>query len=86
MKTIYKYQFPIEDNFEIEFPDGYEIIYVGLQNNIPTLWAIVPLQTEMTVTHRFSVRGTGHPFETEGDYIATFFQEPYVWHLFKQLK
>jgi len=83
MKAIYKYQFPIADNFELEFPDGYEIIHVGLQNNTPTLWAIVSLETKETVKHSFSVIGTSDEFETKGEYIATFFQEQFVGHLFK---
>ena len=46
MKTIYKYTLDSHD-CTLQLPKGAEILTVQLQNQIPTLWALV---NPMTVT------------------------------------
>ncbi len=40
---------------------------------------------EPTTTHRFSIRGTGHPVDSvdeHGKFLGTVFTDPFVWHVF----
>ena len=58
--------------FEIEMPQRSEVLTVQVQNNVPTLWAVV--WTELPkLKRRIEVYGTGHECESMGrKYISTF--------------
>lgn len=62
MFTIYKYQIPIADEFEILLPKDARILCVQAQYDEPRLWAIVNPNAAV-VTRRFALRGTGHPVD-----------------------
>jgi hypothetical protein len=87
MKTIYKYPFPIEDTFTLGLPEGAQILKAACQGGQPCIWALVtpgdPLQSEV-----FHIFGTGHPIHEDlldrVDFIDTFQQGPFVWHLFQE--
>ena len=38
---VYKYNFPMEDNFELELPTGAVILHVGMMQGSPSIWALV---------------------------------------------
>ena len=61
MKTIYKYTLDSHD-CTLQLPKGAEILTVQLQNQIPTLWALV---NPMTVTEErhICIVGTGWDVE-----------------------
>lgn len=82
MKEIWK--FPIEMGAnKIEMPNGAVVLTVQLQNDIPCLWAIVNPE-EASNTRVFHIHGTGHPLEVAPrDYVGTFQQGPFVWHVFE---
>jgi hypothetical protein len=84
MKTIYKYPVKITGEFDIGMPKDSKILYVAMQNGSPYMWVLVdPDATHETRT--FSIVGTGNPaahVEVE-NYIGTFQQYQFVWHLFE---
>ena len=82
MMRVFKYPFEITDDVEIKMPVGARVLHVAMQDDQPTLWALVD-DTHMAETHRFWLRGTGHPVPDGAKHVATFFDGPFVWHLFR---
>lgn len=41
MKTIWKFKLEVKDSQKVEMPKGAKLLYVGVQDNIPHLWAEV---------------------------------------------
>lgn len=87
MKQIWKFQ--VEN--VIEMPKGAEILTVQTQAMAnrytfdPYIWAKVDPRNE-TEIRKFEVIGTGHQFDDTGkEYIGTYFDGPFVWHLFEIL-
>jgi hypothetical protein len=84
MKTIYKYPLNSHD-CTLQLPKGAEILTVQLQNQIPTLWALV---NPMTVTEErhICIVGTGWDVEDTMKYITTYMDGYFVWHAFELIK
>ena len=89
MKKIYKYQFSVENNFEIEIPVNAEILAIQTQNNIPCIWALVD-DYGVYEKRSFAIYGTGHKVDEKfmHNYIGTFqlLEGKFVGHLFEILK
>ena len=90
MKTIYKYQLNTPISVQgIEMPKGAEIIKVGNQFDLITIWAIVDTEAEKELVE-INVFGRGHEMytneKTERQYLDSVFIGPLVWHVFKRLK
>jgi hypothetical protein len=84
MKIIYKY--PI-DTETILLPVGAEILHIGLQNEIPFIWAIID-HTEEDSEIRLFVFGTGHPLPANPmEFIQTLIcmEGKLVIHIFKPI-
>lgn len=83
MKTIWKYTLLVTDRQTITLPEGAIFLDVQLQNGEPQIWALVDpkvLQDERVII----IHGTGHPINNDvGNYIATFQQPPFIWHVFE---
>ena len=96
--VIYKYKVPIIDGiFNIHMPTPIDPLHfglqsittdVGLQEEIPYLWAKVNKLGEIEPV-KFFVLGTGHPFPTleereYPEYVGTIVghRGVYVWHLY----
>jgi hypothetical protein len=71
--VIWKFQFPVQDEFELGMPEGAEILSVQVQNGMPCLWAAVKPGNGME-KREFAVRGTGHEFTPifKEVYVGTF--------------
>jgi hypothetical protein len=82
MKTVYKYPFPIMDDFTLTLPAGALLLKADMQGHQPMLWAQVDTDRPL-VAYRFFVSGTGHPLPDDLSHVATFFNEPFVWHLWE---
>lgn len=85
-KSIWKFPFPIEDEFVLEMPRYAKILHVQMQGNAPCIWALVDVDAPK-VKRKFALRGTGHPCEDLGaaEFIGTFFaftDGSLVFHLF----
>jgi hypothetical protein len=74
MKSIWKFEFKIDDNVDIEMPEYAQILHVDVQlqrgrenvpvgqpqwNEIPCIWSRVDTERPM-VKRRFFLTGTGH--------------------------
>ncbi len=86
--TIYKFPFKIADRITIMLEDNARILHVEMQGETPCLWALVDGDAPASPWH-FRIIGTGHPIRHEEgaglEYVATFQQPPFVWHLFRSL-
>jgi hypothetical protein len=82
MKAIYKYQLSNSDN-PITLVKGAKILTVKLQNDTPTLWALVDTDEYLQETRLIVIRGTGHDIEDNAKYITTYMDGPFVWHAFE---
>ena len=81
MKTIHKY--PIDmGGTRLQIHQGYQIIKVDNQGEKnPCFWAIV--DTDKPKEERsFIVLGTGSAFLPGMQYVGTWQEPPFVWHLF----
>ena len=86
MITIWKFPIKIEDEQYIVMPKFNELLTVQLQDNIPTLWAIV--DTDYPIVKKyFELFGTGHVIPTKPNrkYVGTFqLENGLVFHLFEK--
>lgn len=86
MKTIYKYDLPNVTNtkFILSLPKGAKFLCVQTQRDKPKMWFIInpDKPVEQVV---FRVIGTGIDIEDNfnDEYLGTFQEGPFVWHLFK---
>ncbi len=60
MLKIYKYPIPTTDYFELELPQGAQILHIDEQYGEPQLWALVK-PTAPYIKRKFRFAGTGHP-------------------------
>ena len=85
MRTIYKYEFQIDNNFTLILPDDHEILKVGTQSGVPCMWIMIDDLDKIHKTS-FSIYGNGHKIEDPiKKYIGTIFRGPLVWHIFKDI-
>lgn len=80
MKTIYKY--PLADSGLLNLPTGAKIVHCDVQRDIPTLWIEVDTVAELE-ERRFTVYGTGHPIGDNATHVGTYFDGPFVWHVYE---
>jgi len=87
LKTIYKYELPVKDDFVLQLPEGAEILHIGTQYNRPNLWALVdPNAPKKPI--KFIGAGTGHPLPADCTlkYLGTaiMLDDRFVFHVFKE--
>jgi len=99
MKAVWKFEFEIDDNIEIEMPVDAEILYVDIQiqrrgsfmdgdpptKEVPCIWARADLDRPK-VKRKFRLAGTGHPLPDMGlQHLGSFkmSQDWLVFHLFE---
>lgn len=83
MKTVWKFELPVQDDVTVSMPQGAIVLDVqSAHAGMLTLWAIVH-PDEPTEDRAFHVRGTGHPLGEVGQYVATVSDGPFVWHVFE---
>lgn len=83
MTTIWKFQPAIEPSVTIMMPKGAQILHVGSQHGVLTMWALVntlePLEQRF-----FHIYGTGElMYGYPGQYVGTVIMKQFVWHLFE---
>ena len=75
MKSIWQFEFTIQDHVTIQMPRGASILSVQMQRRTPCIWAEVDTSADVT-DFRFRIFGTDHPIPEEVathlDYIGTF--------------
>jgi len=94
MKQVWKFSVATAPlgTAEIEMPVGAEVVHVGFQDSQLTIWALVDSdakrkdhhqQTHVTEPRRFKVYGTGSGIREKAKHVWTWFDGPFVWHLFE---
>lgn len=83
MSRIWKY--PVKGtHFALAMPEGARVLSVQIQHGEPVLWALVDPEG-IRRERRFAIVGTGHDFDaTALNYVGTFQEGPFVWHLFEE--
>jgi hypothetical protein len=85
MRTVYKYPFEVTDYFNLEMPQGAEILTVQTQGGERHMWALVDPVAPKEL-RAFRLAGTGHPInDLDLQYVATFQLKGglLVFHLFE---
>jgi|TARA_Y100000034_G_scaffold69923_1_gene84401 hypothetical protein len=88
MQTIWKFELPMDDYFNIQMPKDAKILCVQAQYEKPYLWALVNSNAEKE-TRYFRMSGTGHliseKFGENMIYIGTFqlVSGQFVGHIFE---
>lgn len=77
MKRIYKYKI----NAVVELPKGAKIIKVDIQNEAPHMWCLINADEKETESRVFSIVGTGHDIDDRCEFVGTYFQDVFVWHV-----
>lgn len=85
MRTIHKYQLRDIGVNVVAMPPDSVILTAQMQNNIPTLWALVDTDAKPWEQRTFFVIGTGMEMPPgSGDYIGTVQEyNGLVWHVFE---
>lgn len=64
--TVWKYPIGVAPMIEIAMPQGAQVLSVQVQDNIPTVWALIDLNAkDNTTMRRFVMVPTGKPLELE---------------------
>ena len=81
--VIWKYEL-IENECEIEVPKNCRKIplKMNFKDGKIFLWLMVDPESEVE-TRYFRIIGTGQKIPKHSEYVDTFFDDPYVWHLFE---
>jgi len=90
MKSVWKFEFKIDDNVDIEMPEYAQILHVDVQvqqgpsrnpievhqMEVPCIWARIDTDRPM-VKRRFHIAGTGNPLPRDValEHIGTFKME-----------
>jgi len=87
MRTIWKYDVPVDARLSVMMPRGGKVIAVQMQGDTPCLWAIVD-SDEPVEQRRFMVFGTGHmlpdsPIVHLGTFQVNDGGRPLVFHVFE---
>lgn len=83
MKTIFKYEVPIDDQIHtIPLPSYAKVLHVGMQQEgHVTFWAFI-LTDRPTIDRYYTVVGTGQAIEHGVlQFVGSVFDGPFVWHL-----
>ena len=81
-KAVWKFTFSVTDEIVIDMQAGAEIVHVGVQHDVPCVWALVD-PAAPAVRRTFALFGTGHPVAGGLVHRGSFQTPPFVWHLFE---
>lgn len=84
-RRIWKFTIPPDyASLPITVPAGAHIIHTGAQNGVPTLWCEVDPSGPLEDRY-FFVYGTGQDLPPRSLHIGTYFDGPFVWHIYEIL-
>lgn len=83
MRTVWKYPLAFSDKaITHSIPHNEVIVHVAMQDDVPTIWAIVDPGEERE-QRTFIVTGTGHLVPDDASYIGTVMERFFVWHIWE---
>lgn len=91
-KAVWKFPFPVTDEFTLKLPHESEVLSVQIQDGMPQLWCLCSTDEHLPKeNHYFRLVGTGHPINKANSTVLKFvgtFQLPdlhLVFHLFEEI-
>ena len=78
-RVVYKYT---ASDTTITVPKNTNIIHAGLQDDKLCIWAEVNPEELNDTRVTVDIVGTGHPIPSGTIHVGTFFQGPFVWHVY----
>jgi hypothetical protein len=81
MNKVFKYEITDEP---LELPYGAMFLKVAMQNGKHTAWFEVNPEFA-TILRYFKVVGTGHDVPDGYYFLETYFEDPFVWHLYERI-
>jgi hypothetical protein len=83
MRKVWKYEMPDQREFTLDMPDAdICLLHVAVQNGKPVLWAEVETEANKRPQHFLRVGTGGCTIPLTATYVGTYFQGPFVWHLY----
>lgn len=88
MRQVFKYQFHgVGDSLMVGVPlashDGPgPVVHVAMQHERPTVWIEADPSLD-SVPRTFVIVGTGQTIPPQGRHCGTFFDGPFVWHVYE---
>jgi hypothetical protein len=83
MNTIWKYTLqPALGMISHDIPTPHTLRSFQVQNGLPCMWVEMN-PSDSSVRYRFITIGTGHPVPDNSDYIGTYLDGPFVWHVYR---
>jgi hypothetical protein len=83
MRTVYKYELPVEDVHDLTLPVGARLVHHAAESqSLLLLWFEVNT-TAPTEVRRFHVHGTGHPIFPGSKHLGSVKVDPFVWHIYE---
>lgn len=84
IRVIHKFPVPYGTHGNLRLPASAQVLTVQMQNGVPQLWAVVTADAPPSSHRGIFIIGAGFELPAEtGNYIATFQDGPYVWHVFE---
>jgi hypothetical protein len=81
--AVHGREWPFDTDYVIEMPARARIVKVDHQDGIVTIWAEVGRGSDDHVRRLFRIYGTGQPIVDDDVYVGTYFEGPYVWHVYE---
>lgn len=84
MQTVWKAVIKHTEDARIKLPLGAKLVHVGLDSNEdPCVWYQCDPQQVIKEERQFGIYGTGGMVPDCWEYVGTFMEETFVWHVFE---
>jgi hypothetical protein len=86
VQSVYKYPISATAETRMLMPESAAVVAVGLDmNGDPCVWVLVDPELPKIEERVFSIRSTGSRVPATSKFCGTFFEMPFVWHVFEEL-
>lgn len=87
-KTIWKFAVKLQERFTLELPENFKILkiangYIWIEGSFTTMRDPKNVGTSRTIM--FAIVGTGQSVPRGFQYVGTYFEGVYVWHVYQQI-
>jgi hypothetical protein len=84
MRTIWKFEIPIQEEFELHLPYIHKVVLTDMQDNKPMVWIEVDLASSARIPFKFYVKATGQEIQPNINHVGSWSQPPFVGHLYER--
>lgn len=84
MRTIHKFDVAIGGEVTHWLPADAKVVHAAMQKGIPCIWVELEAYNRRRAYRKFRVFGTGEAIPTGVSHVGTFFDGPFVWHVYEQ--